>query len=250
MNKVLWTSVVGSHAWGMERPDSDWDFFEVYQAPTREFLLGRTHSGGHESHGLYHDGVVWDKTSSEIGHFVNQIMKGNINFIIALMAPTTEPGTVLRGFRYQRNGTGTIARVHAELQDIFRANLAKNIFPSTAGMVASNLNKYFTPGKDSFLDSQSVTRLENGTIGIDPLVRRRRAKKLGQLDRMIQLGIRLLMEHRVELSPVPVGDGGPEHEDRTRWWLEVLQTSYKASSLPEKPDAGPYEEFLLKLRKD
>ena len=36
--KLLYMVVAGSHAWGLERPDSDIDFRGIYQEPTMKIL--------------------------------------------------------------------------------------------------------------------------------------------------------------------------------------------------------------------
>ena len=48
-NVILWRSVVGSHIWGMNRPDSDIDYYICYAVDPRDFWLGNIHDHGQMS---------------------------------------------------------------------------------------------------------------------------------------------------------------------------------------------------------
>ena len=100
--KELYSSVVGSHAWHMEGMDSDFDYWVVYQSPTS--LLNDTHQKGHSSGYFEPPSTVefknelhvsvpmtWDKSFFEIGLHIKELMEGNINHVIGLLAPSTHP---------------------------------------------------------------------------------------------------------------------------------------------------------------
>lgn len=245
----LYTSVVGSHAWGMERPDSDWDFWSIYQVPSREFLLGRRHEGGHESSGtLYGHGEPWDLSKFEIGHHINQLMKGNINHVVAVFAPRA--GTM--GGNWQNPAPswksmfkepGNQPVVKKDLMRILAENPAKNIYRSVNGMTTANLKKYFKKG--ARLSIEQVNRCDHEVYVASM---QERVKKLGQIRRMVEFGFRVLTTEKYEFKSVPLRDGGHEDEQNVRQWQADLEKAYHASELPEKPDAVPFEEFLIELR--
>jgi len=82
--RMLLRTEVGSHMWRMNRPNSDDDYFEVYLGSTRHILLGgsfRLTQGRDELGRL-------DWSCHELGVMVEQLIKGNINFIIGVNSPT------------------------------------------------------------------------------------------------------------------------------------------------------------------
>lgn len=99
----LWMSVVGSHAWGLEKPDSDLDVIVVYQATRREILLSRIPRAKvvdkmpvdefeKQFCPLSQLGVSCrpesvDVTKWEIGMLVGQLKKGNLNALWAVLTP-------------------------------------------------------------------------------------------------------------------------------------------------------------------
>lgn len=127
--ETCFQTVVGSHMWGMDTPESDKDLFRCYIAPSEDFLLGKRHDGGHQSHS---EGI--DVASFEIGHVIRQLKKGNLNFIQGVMS----------GIMEETSGE------HEELKKIVRENIAKNVYNSVHGMSYKNYKKYF--------DKQSLSR--------------------------------------------------------------------------------------------
>jgi hypothetical protein len=224
---VLYSSVVGSHAWHMERPDSDWDYWDIYQAPSTDFLLGKTHVGGHESKGTSPDGTPWDRSSFEIGAHLDQVRAGNINHIVCLFAPSVDPIEPRKIIE-----DNIIKKV---IQEIVRNNPSKNVFRSINGMTFSNLRKYFDEEKKSYLPDI-------------PGNARPRAKKLAQILRLVLFGYRVLTKKEYVLEPCRIGYGGKEDEDLVRQWQADLVKAFDASELPGKPDEEPYNDFLLSLR--
>ena len=73
---------VGSHMWGMERPDSDLDIFEIYLADTRDILLGKQPKSY-----CYKVGTTEDISGHELGKALQMIMDGNINFVCGVYSP-------------------------------------------------------------------------------------------------------------------------------------------------------------------
>jgi len=278
--KELYNSIAGSHAWNMEGMDSDFDYWVIYQAPSKSFLLGNTHRGGHETHGhfpplspstkykgetIINIPITWDRTSFEIGQHIRELMGGNINHVVALLAPSTypfnekEPNTdhrsiffdhetirqMLPGLPYGNKGPTTPEKSHTrykiELRRIFLSNLSKNVFKSINGMTRHNINRFFIPEHKS---GKPNPRYIPDTKENEPI----RRKKIGQIQRLVEFGYHVLLEGKYELRPVEIHDGSNGELLILKQWQEDLQHAYNASDLPEKPDAEPFEEFLLDLR--
>jgi len=122
-DEPLWGSIVGSHMWRMQRPDSDFDGYIGYAANPRKILLGRIKGGGINT-------VLgnWDVMSTEISAIIQQLLKGNINHILGVLSPINPwPPT----------------KWLAELQDIVTHNFARSIYHSVNGLARHNLHLYF-----------------------------------------------------------------------------------------------------------
>lgn len=125
---ILFETVVGSHVWGMETGLSDTDTFRAYIVPSITILNGTA-----ETKSKFIQIGDKDIAQHEIGKVINQILKGNINFLIGVMSPLC----VLSG------------KEHKALKEIVVAHLAKNCFHSIHGMAAHNYKKYIDTGKDT-----------------------------------------------------------------------------------------------------
>lgn len=217
----LWTTIIGSHMWGMEHPGSDTDFMEVYIADSKEFLKGnyRKYEGGIE---IKDSDKKIDITRYEIGFFIRQLIKGNCNFIWGLFSPL-----VVYDFStpcyFQLYGEPEILY---ELREIFMNNLSKACYHSIRGLAVKNAKKYLT--KDKYSDKWQ--------------------KKLKLICRTLIFGVILLElgEINFELS-FYLGDG-PLNISDYEYWLDKLDKVYETSDLPAKTDEKPFLDFLLKLR--
>ncbi len=97
----LWASVVGSHAWGMQRPGSDADIVVVTVASTRDVFVGKRSESKFSEKMPVHDfekracsfasigidPVDVDVTTWEIGNLVNQLKRGNVNSLWTVFSP-------------------------------------------------------------------------------------------------------------------------------------------------------------------
>lgn len=119
--KVLWETVVGSHVWSMEREDSDVDVFKAYIVPTVNVLSGVCRQNSHFTPGDR------DESRHEIGVCINQLVKGNINFIIGVTSEIVE--MEMKNYR-------------KELRDIVKKDLSKSCYGSFNGLAWNNWNKY------------------------------------------------------------------------------------------------------------
>jgi hypothetical protein len=238
---VSYITVVGSHAWNMEHEGSDWDYWRVYQAPSESFLMGEQHHKGHQVSGTNIDEDTgemykWDCESHEIGKHIQMLLKGNVNHVVGLFGHGVRV-VPTRKFMH-RGGAGTWMNAQSKLRDLYKENPAKNVYHSINGLTSSNLRTYFE------------RRGQSKYLPIDDEHLPMRCKKLGQIERMIRFGFRILTDGEISLEPVEVKGGGLHDEERVRWWQEQLTKAYHYSDLPENPDAAPFKEFLMKLRRD
>ncbi len=84
-HRILFKTIIGSHMWGMNHINSDVDYFVCFAYDTREILRNPralqesffVHTAREDTH--YH----------EIGKVVEQLLKGNLNYILGVMSPKT-----------------------------------------------------------------------------------------------------------------------------------------------------------------
>lgn len=122
MERIILRTLVGSRAFGTHRPDSDYDFYNVYAAPVEGLLDGSvspksSHPPADENNHShqYH----------EAERVINQLLKGNINDYMGVLGKEqtwTEDGAALRG--------------------LLLANAGKNIVHSTRGIMDNMHRKY------------------------------------------------------------------------------------------------------------
>jgi len=214
----LWTTIVGSHMWGMEHPGSDIDFREIYIADSEEFLIGkhRKYEGGEEIKSF--DKKI-DIVRYEIGHFIHQLIKGNCNYIWILMSPLI----VGPNFDPCYYNIGE-PKVLYELREIFMNNLSKACYHSIHGLAVKNARKYLT--KDKYSDKWK--------------------KKLKLIIRTLLFGINLISQKSIIFKYAKAVF--PLKESDYYYWLHILEMVYYESDLPKKTDEKPFLDYLLKLR--
>ena len=125
---VLFSTIIGSHVWNMNTAMSDTDIFEAYVASTEDILRGTANT---KSKFIQKDGV--DTAQHEIGKIVNQLLKGNLNFIIGVTSPIIEKDSM--------------ELYH--LRNIVEKTISKNCYGSIHGMAQHNFKKYIVSGKDT-----------------------------------------------------------------------------------------------------
>lgn len=127
MNEIIGETIIGSHIWKMNHRYSDIDRFQVYVVPTR-FILDGSAKTKSECIATPKE----DTTSHEIGHVINYLLDGNINFIIGVLS----------------NKITKTTPEFEELRKITRNNLSKCTTDSVVGMAIRNYQKYIVTGKD------------------------------------------------------------------------------------------------------
>jgi len=215
--KRLWTTIIGSHMWGMEQEGSDLDVMEVYIAGSEEFLMrkGGIYEGGKRSE-LY--GGMIDIVKYEIGFFIENLIKGNCNFIWGLMSPLVV---------FRKGASITSLQIDAysneleELREIFKDNLSKACYHSIKGLAMQNARKYLERDRHT----------------------KKWMKKLTLICRTVEFGINLIKNKKILFKKA---------DDNTMYGysslMNKLDKAYEDSDLPEKTDEQPFLDYLLKLR--
>jgi hypothetical protein len=162
--KELFRTVIGSHMWGMDTPDSDHDIMIVYQYPTLRILEGWRIPETMPFRKHENDLGEWEFQFMEIGHLVDLLIKGNCNAIWAVMSPHV----ITRSVEYDK------------LRDIVSKNLAASTYWSVRGMAISQL--------------ADITK-RKGSVSEE--------KALRSAFRTLQFGINLLDGKGVAFEPAP-----------------------------------------------
>jgi len=231
---ILFRNIVGSHMWGQHHSESDIDKFEVYIFDTRSFMLGERHDRC-KSTKVIVDGVEEETISCEIGHVIEQLMKGNINHIWGVMSPKRDLVTT------------NIDPTVLDLQRVVSLNLSRATVHSIRGFVIHNLKHWYgiildkvvnhiTGGVGYFIKKRKIPRL----LPED----KKYWKILNTCARTLGFGITLLREGILDFDH-PIG---AKTTGEIITLLNVLELAYKGSNLPDKPDPVPFEEYLLWTR--
>jgi predicted nucleotidyltransferase len=121
--KTLFISCVGSHMWGMQNEESDIDLVLIYIAPTRALLRGERISLTVRQQITARGGEIYDTLGWEIGHLINQLIKGNVNAIWYVTSPLViKPSSI-----------------QEELSALVQANLCRQTYHSIKGMAESQI---------------------------------------------------------------------------------------------------------------
>lgn len=129
--KTLFISCVGSHMWGMQSRESDIDLVMIYIAPTKSILRGERIMPTVRQEIAARGGEVYDTLGWEIGHLINQLIKGNVNAIWYVSSPLIiKPSPI-----------------QEELSLLVQANLCRETYRSIKGMVESQIKSEEKPTK-------------------------------------------------------------------------------------------------------
>ena len=223
----LFKTNIGSHMWKMNHENSDIDIAVIYLMDSRDWMLGKIPKGKQIQTGEY------DYTYYELEHVINHLLKGNCNYLWAVMSPLIDYGyrTAIR-----------------DLRQIVSTNLAKNCFFSINGLSKHNIYHYITGEKTTEIDIGYLTERKMSRKTKAPIYEidtnsKIYKKKLNVIGRTILFGINLLVWGKCMFEKVNVENV----EDL--WALKnKLNESFKNSHLPEKPDPKPFEDYLIKWR--
>ncbi len=121
--KNQFISCVGSHMWGMQNEESDIDLVMIYIVPTRSILRGERIRSTIRQEIADRGGEVYDTLGWEIGHLINQLIKGNVNAIWYVTSPLHVKPSI----------------VQEELSSLVQSNLCRQTYHSIKGMAESQI---------------------------------------------------------------------------------------------------------------
>jgi predicted nucleotidyltransferase len=185
--KILFISCVGSHMWSMQNEESDIDLVMIYIAPTRTLLRGERISPTARQQITARGGEIYDTLGWEIGHLINQLIKGNVNAIWYVTSPLVIKPSNIRD----------------ELSALVHANLCRQTYHSIKGMAESQIKSEEKP-------------MENPKVA---------GKGYRTALRTINFGIELLTEDRICFAPVLHTPGAGEVMEKMRQLDEAYETS-------------------------
>ena len=128
--KTLFISCVGSHMWGMQSKESDIDLVMIYIAPTRAILRAERISPTIRQQIAARGGEIYDTLGWEVGHLINQLIKGNVNAIWYVTSPLLIKPSVIQ----------------EELSALVQENLCRQTYHSIKGMAESQIKSETKPG--------------------------------------------------------------------------------------------------------
>jgi predicted nucleotidyltransferase len=127
--KTLFISCVGSHMWGMQNEESDIDLVMIYIVPTRALLRGERILPTVRQEITAQKGEIYDTLGWEVGHLINQLIKGNVNAIWYVTSPLVIKPSIIQ----------------EELSALVQANLCKETYHSIKGMAQSQIKSEEKP---------------------------------------------------------------------------------------------------------
>jgi predicted nucleotidyltransferase len=127
--KTLFISSVGSHMWGMQSSESDIDLVMIYIAPTMVLLRGERIFPTLRQKITARGGEIYDTLGWEIGHLINQLIKGNVNAIWYVTSPLVIKPSIIQ----------------EELSSLVQANLCRETYRSIRGMAESQIKSEEKP---------------------------------------------------------------------------------------------------------
>ena len=192
--KNLFISCVGSHMWGMENEESDIDLVMIYIAPTRSILRGERIRSTIRQEIAARGGEVYDTLGWEIGHLINQLIKGNVNAIWYVTSPLhVKPSSI-----------------QEDLSRLVQANLCRETYQSIKGMAESQI--------------KSETGAEAS---------KKPGKGYRTALRTINFGIALLSEARICFAPVLHTPKAGEISEKMQQ-LKVAYESSRLPDMPDE----------------
>ncbi len=186
--KTIFISCVGSHMWGMNSQESDIDLVMIYIAPTRSLLRSEKIMPTVRQQITARGGEVYDTLGWEIGHLINQLIKGNVNAIWYATSPLLVKPSILQ----------------EELSALVRANLCRETYHSIKGMAESQIKSEEKPAENSRIAGKGYrTAL-----------------------RTINFGIKLLSEGKICFTPVLHTLGAEEVMERLQRLDDAYTSSH------------------------
>jgi len=152
--RTLFMTCVGSHMWHMENKESDVDLVVIYIAPTKSILRGEKVSATISQRIEEKNGVIYDTLGWEIGHLIDQLIKGNVNVIWNAASPLVLLPTTTQ----------------EDLQALIVDNLCKETYRSILGMAESQIKYEQKPERIVGKGYRTALRTIISELSFSPMV--------------------------------------------------------------------------------
>jgi predicted nucleotidyltransferase len=219
---VILRAVVGSQAQGLARPDSDFDYREVFVVPTRQLLqvpIASRPKTAWQSQSKFTD----DEGGHEVGHFLDLALRcvpTVLEVFVAPIAEADEAGRELRALLPHVVSRGLVLQSFLGYADNSRAKIFKQSGDGRAPKWAITYLRALMMGE---------ALLERGTFTLDTS---------GHPLHTFLLGVR---DGRESLGRVI--EVGLDYESR-------VARAARESALPERPNLAAINEWLAELRRE
>ena len=220
----------GSRAYGLNTPDSDFDYHSVYLIPTTRLL-----SIGPEVRASAHVADNEDNTAWELGHFLKLALKGNPTVLETFVAPMES--IVRKDIEYTSN-----ISLGVQLRALFPYVLSKRpVFESFRGYASSQRHKMGVEDNARRNLKAAIAFIRTVLHGTELLSTGTYSTPLHPiwLNRLLSLKTNDVWD--VETQAIV-----------EKWQDEVLEDmvqAYDTSPLPETPDITEVNRFLLRIRR-
>ena len=248
MNKLLLKTLAGSRAYGLETPESDYDYHAVFITPTSELLaLGNTPKG-----------QTWDESKDvdlqtwELGRFLFLATKCNPTILETFVAPIVDEKSPNLLQAFQRI---TSEELRALLPHILTRRRVRDAFRGYAHNQRIKLFK--DPNSDLGAPKISDRTWKFATQYVRVLIQGEHLLRTEEL--IVDVGLYPSMVRyawgassaRPLLMKIREGNYSIGHVINMASILEEkLEEAYVSSSIPDEPNLEPVNDFLLRMRKE
>jgi len=216
---LLFARVAGSYGYNLNGPDSDMDFFVVYQAPAEKLLSLRQPPETV-------DGTKPDFAVHEIGKFCRLLLKGNPTIVEALWSDhhtyTTPAWERLRGMRRKFLSTHTVKSYLGYAKGQLQKLTHGSYLHTTGG-------KYNTKWACHLI--RLLTDAKRIADGGEPVVWQERSER----DILMSIRTGVYSEHLVE--------------EMAKNDIAEIDDLIKPWKVPDKPDEAALDDWLVSLRR-
>ncbi len=239
MNTMILKTVAGSRAYGLETPESDWDYHAVFVTPTVDILALGANPKGHS----WDESKEVDMQTWEIGQFLKLATKCNPTILETFVAPLV--GLVPGGYGYR-------------LRNLLSAVLSKRyVRAAYLGYAHNQRAKLFNKPDDPTAAQPSEKAWKFATQYIRVLIQGEHLLRTGELVVNMELYPDMVPYSGGAASPRPLlidvrrgrfsmGDV----IDTAKLLEEKLEKAYNDTSLPNVADLKRVNDFLIQVRKN
>ena len=215
----LFRTNIGSHMWKMNHEGSDEDIGIVYMMDSRDLLLGK-YPKGKQQHDVNNQDLVY----YELSTVIEQLLKGNVNFLWLTMSPV-----IVSEYR----------NALKELREVVATNLSKQSYHSIAGIAKHNIYHFIQKGdRDSAIYKKKLNLIGRTLkFGINLLTWGKcMYQKVDIQNEAELLELKTQLDQSYQSSTLPeTPDPKPFEQYLIRWRLKYLQQEGFAEKVNWKP---------------